>query len=157
MDSAGGTFGCRCQWCVATGSTWQVGAFWPVVTCQIRSLFRWNQLDQDLVDKQESSACHKVLSRYMPPNWWYVSCSLAKYLTNTTIQVFLLLLKVILGQKIMASRMLRQLSTTDLIQILPTHSSTALPLATTTSFQKSSGLSSDEISLLDLRIFWILV
>jgi hypothetical protein len=115
-------------------------------------------LDEDLVDEQESSTCCKGQTDTCQQIGGMVPASfLAKYSTNTIIQVFLLLLKVIQGQKIMVLQMLRQLFATNLTQILPTHCSTTSPLATTTSFPKSNGLSSDEISPLGLRIFWSLV
>jgi hypothetical protein len=110
----------------------------------------WTNKNPRLVAKFYLDTCRQIGGKF-PASF------LAKYPTNTIFQVFLLLLKATQGQKIMVSRTLRQLSATDLIRILPTHCNTASPPATTTSFQKSSGLSSDEISPLGLRTFWSLV
>jgi hypothetical protein len=106
----------------------------------------WTNKNPRLVAKFYLDTCRQIGGTF-PASF------LAKYPTNTIIQVFLLLLKVIQGRKIMALRTLRQLSATVSIRPLPTHCSTASPLATTTSFQKASGLSSDEIEdILDLGV-----
>lgn len=137
VDSAGGTFGRPVSMMsghrinTTSGDVLDYGYMQEQKLFQVKSIGSRSGGPTKILVLSQSSisipAAELVVRFLLPPT---------KYPSNSITQVFLLLPKVIQEPKIMVSRTLRQLSATDLIQLLPTHCSTASPLATTTSFQK---------------------